>query len=442
MWSNMLRTVKNYIEQHQLLTYEGRYLIALSGGADSVALLLIMKQLGYAVEAVHCNFQLRGTESQRDEDFVRILCTECDTVLHLVHFDTRTYAQLHKVSIEMAARQLRYHYFEQLRQDLNFTDICVAHHQDDSVETILMNLIRGTGIHGLTGIQPRQGHIVRPMLCVSRHEIEAWLNTQHQPYVTDSSNLVADVWRNKLRLDVVPRLQAITPQATHNILHTADLLAQTALLTDHALKAALGRLVSANNFVSISQLLNEPSPQSLLFAWLEPHGFTSRTIMHIAAQLSTAKTGDTWASGSHEICVDRGRLLLQPREELRPTLHIPEPGTYVYENTSRLQVTLTDDIHISRSPNIATLNADCVVFPLTLRPVQTADRFTPLGMKHGSRLVSDFLTDQKVSLFDKRRQLVLTDSSGHIVWLVGRRPDHHFRIVEDTAHVLVITFQD
>lgn len=163
----MLNKVKTFIEKHHLLNHDDRYIVALSGGADSVCLLLMLQELKYHIEAAHCNFHLRGNESDSDEKFVIELCKKQDIPLHLIHFDTKTYAELHQVSIEMAARELRYRYFEQLRTDIDAAGVCVAHHQDDSVETILMNLMRGTGIQGLCGIQPVRERIIRPLLCLS-----------------------------------------------------------------------------------------------------------------------------------------------------------------------------------------------------------------------------------------------------------------------------------
>ena len=191
--------VADFIAKQGLLRREGLYLVALSGGADSVALLLILKDLGYRIEAAHCNFHLRGEESNRDEEFVKELCKEKAIPLHLIHFDTKEYAALHQVSIEMAARELRYGYFRQLRQDIGAEKVCVAHHRDDTVETLLMNLMRGSGVHGLTGIRANYGEIVRPLLAVSRQEIVDYLHSIGQPYVTDSTNLVDDVLRNKIR---------------------------------------------------------------------------------------------------------------------------------------------------------------------------------------------------------------------------------------------------
>ena len=184
MWSK----VERYVEKHKLLKPSELYLVALSGGADSVALLLLLKNAHFNVHAAHCNFRLRGEESDRDEAFCVELCQRLGVELHRAHFDTREYAELHKVSIEMAARELRYKWFEQLRQDIGAAGICVAHHRDDSVETVLLNLVRGTGLRGLTGIQPRNGNILRPLLCVSRAEIEVFLAEKGQKYVTDSTN--------------------------------------------------------------------------------------------------------------------------------------------------------------------------------------------------------------------------------------------------------------
>ena len=188
----MLNKIARYIKRHNLLRAGERYIVALSGGADSVALTIILQQLDYEIEAAHCNFHLRNEESNRDEDFSRQLCRQRKIPFHVAHFDTKTYAELHKISLEMAARELRYNYFEQLRQDIHARGICVAHHSDDSVETILINLVRGTGIKGLTGIKPLNDTIIRPLLCCSHRELENFLEQNGQIFVTDSTNLQSD----------------------------------------------------------------------------------------------------------------------------------------------------------------------------------------------------------------------------------------------------------
>lgn len=230
----MLSKVADFIAKHQLLSPSGLHLVALSGGADSVALLRILRDLGYRIEAAHCNFHLRGAESDRDEQFVKDLCNSLKITLHLIHFDTAGYSSLHQVSIEMAARELCYGFFRQLCQDIGAETVCVAHHRDDAVETFLMNLLRGSGIHGLTGIRPKNGLVVRPLLGVGRQEIVDYLHSIGQDYVTDSTNLHDDVLRNKLRLNVLPLLKDINPSAAENIDKTARFLQETEKILIHS----------------------------------------------------------------------------------------------------------------------------------------------------------------------------------------------------------------
>jgi len=230
-----IKKVKKFVDDNNLLDKSSLHIIALSGGADSTALLLALHQMGYKLEAAHCNFRLRGEESNRDEAFCSNLCSKLSIPLHRIHFDTREYANLHKISIEMAARNLRYHYFEQLRQDLNANDILVAHHKEDNVETVLINLVRGTGLHGLCGIQPRNGHIKRPLLGIHREEIEEFLKTKGQSYVTDSTNLIDDVTRNKIRLNILPLLKDINPSVIDNIDSTSNHITEGAKIVDDSL---------------------------------------------------------------------------------------------------------------------------------------------------------------------------------------------------------------
>ncbi len=426
--------IKNYITAHRLLSAEGLHLVGLSGGADSVCLLLVLCRLGYRVEAAHCNFHLRGEESERDESFVKALCERLGVRLHLIHFDTKTYAELHRVGIEMAARELRYHYFEQLRQDIGAESVCVAHHQDDQVETVLMNLLRGTGLRGLSGIQPRQGHIVRPLLCVSRSEIEQWLTSQGQDYVVDSTNLEQDTARNVLRLDVLPRLRRQWSAADQSILKTQRRVTEALKVYEAAVESSLSRLLH-NDSIAIADLAIEPSPESLLFEWLAPSGFSGDTIESIANRLSLLQTGRTWQSASHELYVHDGRLCLAPIAPERPTLRIPEPGNYVYDDLTKLCVKSVDQWSVGPSEWFCHLDADRFRFPLTVRPVARGDRFQPLGMT-GTKLVSEFLTNRHVSVHAKRRQLIVVDAAGQPLWLPGHRIDHRVRITPGTTKVI------
>lgn len=438
----MLNKVADFIGKHQLLSHDGLHLVALSGGADSVALLLILRRLGYRIEAAHCNFHLRGEESDRDEDFVKSLCKKLEIPLHVIHFDTEEYASIHQVSIEMAARDLRYGYFRQLCQDLGAASVCVAHHRDDAVETLLMNLLRGSGIHGLTGIRPKNGLIVRPLLCVSREEIEDYLHSIGQDYVTDSTNLVDDVVRNKIRLRVLPLLKEINPKAAENIFKTSRHLFEAERIINQSIDNQKVRLIQGNpdsfpQTVSIPQLLRLPSPEIFLYEWLAPYGFNTTQTEQISSQL-TGESGREFLTSTHTLVIDRETLILVPLQPPMKTIKIPEEGRYRYNEEFFFDVRLTNEISISKSDDCVTLDAATVRFPLTVRPVQTGDRFCPFGME-GHRLVSDFLTDCKRSLIDKRRQLVVTDRDGQIIWVVGLRSDNRFRVTEKTLEIMRLT---
>ena len=453
----ILQQVAGFVARNQLLAADNKYIVALSGGADSVALLLIMKALGYDVEAAHCNFHLRGKESERDENFCVSLCESLGVILHRIHFDTLTYSQLHKVSIEMAARDLRYSYFEQLRRDINADAICVAHHKDDNVETILLNLVRGTGMNGLTGISPRNGFILRPLLCIGREDILEYLEAENQDYVTDSSNLVDDVQRNKIRLNVLPLLENVNPAVKDNILTMARWIAEASTIVEASLDEAKAKAVSSlsvgakkhdakptlnDSFcVDISKVEEYPSAEYLLWDILKDYGFNSSQVALVAENLH-ATTGTSWLSSSHELTLDRGRLILTPldKEEGRQ-MRIPEAGTYVFTELCKLKIEqkeINENYTISRSSDKVCLDAQKVKFPLMIRRVARGDRFVPFGMK-GSKLVSDFLTDQKVALPLKRRQLVVADAGGNILWVVGKRLDGRFAVSPCSKSVVEIS---
>ena len=453
----MLNKIKRFIASEHLLRVDALYLVALSGGADSVALLLCLKELGYRVEAVHCNFHLRGEESLRDEQFCEELCQRENIPFHKAHFDTQAYADLHKVSIEMAARELRYRYFFQLKEALSADGVCVGHHKEDSVETILINLVRGTGLSGLMGIRPRNHDVIRPLLCVTRQEIEDYLQKYAVSFVIDSTNLVDDVVRNKIRLNVLPQLSEINPSVTDAILATANHLSEVDAIVQESLKSALRKAVSFINSatqVSSNSLSNEsfqldlsvvrafPSPSYLLFYILKPLGFSSSQIAEMVSHLD-GQTGQLWYSPSHELTHDRGVFMVLPREEAEPRqLVIPETGRYVYDEQLSLRLTertltASSNVSFSKNPTVVDLDAASIRFPLTLRRIAEGDRFTPLGMR-GTQLVSDFLTNLKRNRFEKRNQLVLLDATGAILWVLGLRINDRFKLTPQSTSCLQI----
>ncbi len=435
--------IQRYIDSYSLLAPKSKVLVALSGGADSVALLRLLLTLGYKVEAAHCNFHLRGEESVRDEEFCRQLCEDHNVPLHLAHFDTKTYATLHKVSIEMAARDLRYNYFSQLRHDNGFDAVCVAHHKDDSVETVLLNLIRGTGIEGLKGIAPKNGYIVRPLLCIDREEILSYMSSIKQDYVVDSTNLEDDVQRNKVRLNLIPLLIEINPAASRNIAKVAQRVYDTLPMLDDAVTQSITRTVTQQDDrirIDIKKLKQEKSPEVTLWYILKDKGFSSSQVEQIFASLSS-QSGREWTSATHALVIDRQTIIVEPADDANhKRMLIPETGTYIYNENRKFRFslqTIDSDFILSRQSDTVCLDADKITFPLTIRSVQTGDSFVPFGMK-GKKLLSDFLTDRKMSLFDKRRQLVVADASDRIVWVVSLRPDDRCRIDQSSAKALVI----
>ena len=424
----MLSKVKDYIKKHKLLSLSDLYIVALSGGADSVALLLLLDEMGYKVHALHCNFHLRGEESDRDERFCEDLCLKKNIPFHRIHFDTLMYAETHKMSVEMAARELRYRYFEQMRKDIGAEGICVAHHQDDTVETVLLNLVRGTGLRGLTGIQPRNGAILRPLLCVTRTEIEAYLATKQQDYVTDSTNLETDFVRNKIRLQVVPLLRQLNPAVSENIVRTAEHLTEAQKVLDAVVDTYKG-----SNQLDLCALQQVGSAEYIVFEWLKQYGFNGSQVQ----QVISAETGSIFSSPTgYEVLKDRDRLLVEPTIMAFTPIRIPEEGTYVLPDDRRLNVRRSNPF-VSKDSHEATLDARQVRFPLTVRRVEEGDWMIPYGMT-GRKLLSDLMTDLKMSLFDRRRQLVVVDAQDAVVWAIGLRTDHRCRVTDATQEVIAI----
>ncbi len=435
----MIYKVQEFIEKHHLLNYGDKVLVALSGGADSVALLIALRKLGYRCGAMHCNFHLRGEESNRDEQFVKNLCNRLDVELAIIHFDTTGYAKEKGISVEMAARELRYEAFEKHMTATGAVAIAVAHHRDDSAETLLLNLTRGTGIRGLHGIMPRNGHIIRPLLCVGREEIIKYLEWRKEKYVTDSTNLTADYTRNKIRLEVIPKLAEINPSILGSLAATAQRLNEAELIYSKAIEESISR-VKEGNLISIERLREEVAPATVLHEILSPLGFNGSQAAEIASSLD-ANSGKLFSSGKWIVVKDRDMLVIAPEgsnEEIEITL--PASGS-VTVTTGTLTIEEKDfDGNIPKDKGIACLDASTLRHPLTLRNTRAGDRFAPFGMR-GTKLVSDHLTDRKKSILDKRQQLVVTDAAGSIVWLVGERPAAPFCIGKSTKRILCLEWE-
>ena len=414
--------------------------VAISGGADSTALLLIMKELGFTVEALHCNFHLRGAESDRDQAFVEELCRQQNVPLRVRHFQTEEEAKRRGISIEMAARDLRYGWFQTLsnsplkgedidslplREGRGRSFIAVAHHRDDQAETLLLNLLRGTGLRGLAGMQPRHDGIIRPLLCLSREEILQYLEQKGQPYITDSTNAERIAQRNRIRLDVIPMLQSINPAAVEHLVLACDNMRQSLPYYIKGIEAAFQELGITEERFPLSALISNPYsliPNPLLHEWLAGKGFNATQEAEML-RADENSVGKMWHSHTHTVLCDREMLLLLPlkgdgeslpllRQEIVPC--IGETG-----------------------PDIAYFDADLLTASIEVRPVREGDAFVPFGMK-GRKLVSDYLTDRKVNRLEKARQFVAT-CGDDIIWLIGHRSDNRYRVTEKTKRILKLT---
>lgn len=441
----MLSRIRDFIRQNHLLSPDSLHLVALSGGADSVALLCVLQELGFRVEAAHCNFHLRGEESNRDEMFVRRLCCERDVPLHLVHFDTLAYATLHHVSVELAARNLRYTYFRQLCRDLGAATVCVAHHRDDNVETVLMNIVRGTGLRGLCGIRPQNGEVVRPLLCVSRQDILDYLASRQQSFVTDSTNLDDEATRNRYRHHVVPLLRQLNPEVSEHIHSMSERMNSVAEIYTAAIAAARSRVMSKRDdhwIFHLDALHREVAWPTVLYELLREYGFSPEQTEQIG-KAADGQPGRIFHSGSYDLLVDRGCLVIERCLNPVAAVRLPESGCYVLSDGRHFRVEAvrrTADFVIPRGKNVVCMDAGKVKFPLTLRVTTAGDRFVPFGMR-GSKLVSDFLTDIKQSLLEKRRQLVLCNADGAVIWVVGQRLDNRVRVEDSTVMLLQMSLQ-
>lgn len=445
MIDEFVNRIKEYIGSNKLLEDGAKVIVGLSGGADSTALLLVLLRLGYRVHAVHCNFHLRGSESDRDRRFAEDLCNRLGVEFTVCDYDTRKFASDNGISIEMAARHLRYADFERIMTECGASAICIAHHRDDSVETVLLNLIRGTGIKGLTGIKPRNGYIIRPLLCVSRQEIEEWLKQVGQTYVTDSTNLETDYTRNKIRLQLLPLMRSINPSADESVISTAGHLQQAYEIYNSAVISLREQILSESNgtfVIDIAKLRSVPSVQGVLFEILSPLGFNDSQITDIALSIDS-QPGTRFLSATHQLIKERNSFCVSAinNTSFKPITANLEPGSEItLSDGSTLTVSAAPaGSTISTSPDVATFDASLLKEGrITVRLWQDGDWFIPFGMK-GRKLVSDYLTDSKVSVKEREKQLVVTHGD-EIIWVIGRRSDNRYRVSSRTGNQIILTF--
>ena len=430
----------NFVKKNHLFNPGDRLLAAVSGGRDSVLLVHLLKQAGINFGIAHCNFQLRANEAEAEQQFTKNLADTLAVPFHTINFDTQNYARQHGISTQMAARNLRYTWFEDVRIGFKYDYIAVAHHQNDSVETILLNLTRGTGIAGMHGILPKNGLIVRPMLFLLREEVDEIIEKENIPYMEDSSNTSSKYARNKIRHEVVPKLKELNPKLEEtfrkNISHFTELeqLLQSQL---QKLKSELFIDKGDDIYIMLYGLKNL-YPQRLLFSGLFiEYGFTREVIDDVISCLDK-NPGRSFESPGYLLVLDRDQLILTKRNRkvIKPIL-INQGDHDVEYPGYRLNI-LHDDspLIVSGNPLAVSVDVERLVFPLTLRSWLEGDYFFPLGMR-GRKKLSDFFVSQKIPLHQKQQIPVLISGNGDIMWVGGYRLDERYKVSEHTKKVII-----
>ncbi|GMQ26169.1 tRNA lysidine(34) synthetase TilS [Algoriphagus sp. oki45] len=405
------------------LKKEGRYLLGFSGGVDSVCLAHLLWKSGIPFEIAHVNFQLRGEESEQDAEFSARISDEWGIPFHLHHGNTQKIAEEKGISIQMAAREIRYDFFEKIRAQNHLQGIFLAHHEDDQLETIFLNLLRGTGIEGLYGMAEKKGWLIRPLLSFSKENLLEYAKSNQLEWREDSSNAKSDYKRNKLRLEALPALYEVASDAKANLLTSFSRLKDTGkafsgLFEDW--KSIHVQTDEDGSFLPYTSIQHQPGGASLLYFWLRPYGFQPDQVNQIHSSVAEPKPGTVFYSPSHLINLDRTGIYLAPKPIEFDGISVEEKSVEIYlpEGTYRI-ARVSPTIPIDSSPENAQLDEDLLEFPLEIRNWKEGDRFMPLGM-NAEKKISDFLIDSKVPLIKKQQVKVLV-SSGKIAWVIGFR---------------------
>lgn len=439
----MLDQVRQYIEEHHLFSLtDDPLLVAVSGGQDSVVLADVLHRLGVQFAIAHCHFGLRGEEADADEQFVRKLAKKYDVPYFAEFFQTKAFAEQEGISTQMAARALRYEWFERLRQTQGLAYIATAHHQRDAAETMLLNLTHGTGLAGLHGIPPKNGYLVRPLLGIGKPELFEYLVENHLIWREDASNDSPVYQRNRLRQEVLPVLREINPNLDQTLQFTAERVGGAEEIVRRYVQdtaAQAQRTEEEVTYLNIAMLQRTAATTLVLHELLRPFGFSFPVVKDIIASFP-AEPGRRFESPTHRLVKDREQLVVTRKILTKFGTHQIQAGQEVLKIDGlhlRLELNEAAGLEIPRGKAVAALDADLLKFPLIVRPWQEGDWFMPIGMK-GKKKLSDFLIDQKVPLNLKDNVFVLVSGDGKIAWVVGFRPDERFKVTENTERVLVV----
>jgi tRNA(Ile)-lysidine synthase len=439
----MLEEFTGFITDNRLFSKDSRILIALSGGIDSVVMTDLFHRAGYTFSLAHVNFQLRGEESDRDERFVRELAAHYQAEIFINHVDTSGYAKRHRISIQVAARDIRYQWFNELMLKHSYDYVATAHHLDDQVETFLINLVRGTGIAGLHGIPVKQDKIIRPLMFATRQEIENYAKEHHLDFVEDSSNKSDKYTRNRIRNKIIPQLEKINPAFRETLHETIRNISEAEAIYRKAIEDTRNSILEKRgNLITIpvDQFFGLEPLKTMAFELLTPYGFNKSNIDDILG-LQDAITGKEVVSPTHRLVKDRELFIIVPRHDQVQKNEfdlnwgdlltgLVQPVSLSFEIMNKVPAILK----ISASQ--ALLDLDKLSFPLKIRKWKRGDRFVPLGMKTPKKL-SDFFIDLKFSIIEKENQWLLC-SGDDIVWVVGQRIDDRYKVTTNSLKILKI----
>ncbi|AWW33214.1 tRNA lysidine(34) synthetase TilS [Echinicola strongylocentroti] len=435
----MLDQFISHIRTKNLLDAHKRYLLAMSGGIDSVALAWLLKKAGVSFCVAHCNFGLRGLESDGDEQFVRSLAKAHGVEVFVERFDTKAYAVSKGVSTQMAARDLRYAWFAKLVHKHRFGGVVVAHHADDQLETVLLNLMRGTGIEGIYGMAEIREQVIRPLLPFSREQLTEFMARENLTWREDSSNSQSDYKRNFIRNEVLPLMKGYDSGVGEKLKMSFERMKDTGkaffYLYDEWKKKAVGQ-EGKLLYMEKSSLENVPGRSSLLYYWLRDYGFNPVQVDDMLAVMWSGEVGQQFVSTDYLVNIDREYLLLGRRQEAFAELEFAKTDVALsFEDKEYDVLILQGETALDVRKENAMLDRETMVFPLTLRKWQEGDRFRPLGMKKFKK-ISDFLIDLKVPIIVKNNVKVLTDAEGNVIWVVGYRVDDRFKVTSTTKKVM------
>lgn len=429
-----------YIKQKQLFEPHQKVLLAISGGIDSMVLLHLFEKSGFDYGIVHCNFQLRGEESDGDEEFVKREVLSHGVPAFFQTFDTKEYAQINGISIEMAARDLRYDYFEKIRKEHNYSFIATAHHSDDLIETFFLNLSRKTGIKGLTGIKDKSGRIIRPLLFANRDEIEAFAAKNYIEFREDSSNNEVVYQRNFLRHKILPLFTELNPSFKKNILASIENLKDADTVYSGFFESEKSKVIENSKdsvIIDIANLQKSAYPKLLLLEVLADVGFNAVVVDEVFQSLDS-EPGKQFFSRTHRLIKDREKLFVSSIAENSNKIYYIEADDIELFQPFDMNIEKFSgaDFKIRKENNIACLDMGKLQFPLLVRKWQQGDYFQPLGMT-GFKKVSDFFIDEKIPVHEKEKCWLLC-SGEKIVWIIGQRIDNRFKITAKTKNVLQI----